>query len=237
MVSWPRNPPRDGLPLGLATAGTYLGQTEETASQYLDAYEHYWHELNETVEELLEYEDRTLFSTWNLSLIQVRAGNLEAAEILRLLPYFGSQGVIFELLRAGRDSGFLWLFSLTANKPEFDRAMARQTSFLLVEVAPEGFHLHACVHDWTLQALNREIYLPYFQLAIHCVASNVMSVSERDYWQTNQRLIQHLIRLEHSRLRILLDTEDVKDTCFDDLHFWGELYRSHDKLWEAEQMY
>jgi hypothetical protein len=124
--------------------------------------------------------------TWNLSLIQVRAGNLEAAELLRLLPYFGSQGITFELLRAGRDSGFLWLFSLTVNKPEFDRAMARLTSFSLVEVAPEGFHLHACVHDWTLQALNREIYLPYFQLAIHCVASNVMSVSERDYWQTNQ---------------------------------------------------
>lgn len=60
-----------GLPLALVTAGMYLRQTNESAHDYLEAYETHWQELSDNAEELLEYEDRTLFSTWNLSLAHV----------------------------------------------------------------------------------------------------------------------------------------------------------------------
>ena len=55
--------------------------------EYLHAYEEYWDELDETAEELVEYEDRTLFSTWNLSLGHVQEQFPEVAELLRLLAY------------------------------------------------------------------------------------------------------------------------------------------------------
>ena len=92
----------DGPPLALATARTYLGQTVESVDEYLHSYEEYWDELDETVEELIEYEDRTLFSTWNLSLTRVRAQYPEVAELLRLLAYFGREGINFNLLAPGR---------------------------------------------------------------------------------------------------------------------------------------
>jgi hypothetical protein len=32
--------------------------------------------------------------------------------------------------------------------------------------------------------------------------------TDRDHWQTNQRLLQHAIRLEYRLLRDILDNED-----------------------------
>jgi hypothetical protein len=88
-----------GLPLALATAGVYLSQTSESLGEYLDAYERYWQDLSDNAEELLEYEDRTLFSTLNLSLDRVRARDPHAAELMRFLAYFGANRIEFELFQ------------------------------------------------------------------------------------------------------------------------------------------
>jgi hypothetical protein len=56
----------DGLPLALATAGAYLNQTAMSFSDYLRLYKASWAKLQRTSPELISYEDRTLFSTWQL---------------------------------------------------------------------------------------------------------------------------------------------------------------------------
>ena len=57
----------DGLPLALATAGAYLDQTALSFSDYLRLYKESWMKLLKTSPELNSYEDRTLYSTWQLS--------------------------------------------------------------------------------------------------------------------------------------------------------------------------
>ena len=57
----------DGLPLALATAGAYLDQTALSFSDYLRLYKASWVKLLKTSPELNSYEDRTLYSTWQLS--------------------------------------------------------------------------------------------------------------------------------------------------------------------------
>jgi hypothetical protein len=57
----------DGLPLALATAGAYLSQVATTLSEYLSDYEASWLELHKTTPEVTEYEDRMLYSTWQIS--------------------------------------------------------------------------------------------------------------------------------------------------------------------------
>jgi hypothetical protein len=83
----------DGLPLALATAGTYLSQTTCSFGGYLDLYNGSWNDLGQYSDGLLDYEDRTLYSTWNLSLQQVRNQDPEATELLRLMAYLDNQDV------------------------------------------------------------------------------------------------------------------------------------------------
>ena len=53
----------DGLPLALATTGTYLDQVAISLSDYLCLYKESWMQLQKSSPELSSYEDRTLYST------------------------------------------------------------------------------------------------------------------------------------------------------------------------------
>ncbi|MCJ1360581.1 MAG: hypothetical protein MMC33_010589 [Icmadophila ericetorum] len=57
----------DRLPLVLATAGAYLDQVAIGFSDHLRLYENSWAKLQKTSPELSSYEDRTLYSTWQVS--------------------------------------------------------------------------------------------------------------------------------------------------------------------------
>jgi tetratricopeptide (TPR) repeat protein len=227
----------DGLPLALATAGMYLSQTSEGLSGYLDAYEENWHELSDDAEELLDYEGRTLFSTWNLSFMHVQSQDPDAAECLRLLAYFGNLEIWYDLFRVKFRDGIPWLSRVTENKRRFERAMARLHDYSLVEISAESYSLHSCVHDWTLHILNRNISKVYCRVALRCIAGNVMSASEKDYWQNNQRLVHHAKRLEHSRLSQTLDDEALDESYAGDLNYLGILWALQGELGKAEKIY
>ncbi|QIX00719.1 hypothetical protein AMS68_006236 [Peltaster fructicola] len=61
----------DGLPLALATAGAYLSQSAITFSKYLDLYTRSWAKLQQKSRSLITYEDRTLYTTWQVSYDQI----------------------------------------------------------------------------------------------------------------------------------------------------------------------
>ena len=124
----------DGLPLALATAGTYLNQTACSLGDYLDLYNGSWNDLGQYSDGLLDYEDRTLYSTWNLSLQQVRSQDPEAAELLRLMAYLDNQDVWYELFQAGTKDLGLWWLDVVKNKIRFDRAMSKLHDYSLVEI-------------------------------------------------------------------------------------------------------
>jgi hypothetical protein len=62
----------DGLPLALATAGAYLDQVAVSLSDYLHLYKQSWVQLQESSPELDSYEDRTLYSIWQISFDYVK---------------------------------------------------------------------------------------------------------------------------------------------------------------------
>ncbi|KAF1816464.1 hypothetical protein P152DRAFT_446116 [Eremomyces bilateralis CBS 781.70] len=59
----------DGLPLALATAGAYLEQVTTSLAEYLRLYQESWLKLQKRSPELSSYEDRTLYSTWDISFM------------------------------------------------------------------------------------------------------------------------------------------------------------------------
>ena len=92
----------DGLPLALVTAGAYLKQAAIAFSDYLRLYKKSWAKLQKTSPELSSYEDRTLYSTWQISFELVKQRNLLSAQLLRLWAYFDNQDVWFELFLGKR---------------------------------------------------------------------------------------------------------------------------------------
>ncbi|KAF2740298.1 hypothetical protein EJ04DRAFT_548751 [Polyplosphaeria fusca] len=88
----------DGLPLALATAGAYLHQVMMSFSDYLRLYKESWSRLQVTSPNLSSYEDRTLYSTWQISYEHVEQQNSLSAMLLRLWAYFDNYDLWLELL-------------------------------------------------------------------------------------------------------------------------------------------
>ncbi|KAL8978289.1 MAG: hypothetical protein Q9205_006094 [Flavoplaca limonia] len=224
----------DGLPLALATAGNYISQTAESFGEYLRMYKQSWEELAENSDGLMDYDNRTLYSTWNLSLKQVAAQDPEAAELFRLMGYLGNADLWYELFREGAGSAPDWFCDITKSKPRFNRAMATLHGYSLIEAMPGYYSLHACVHDWVLKYLIGKFDLALFGLAIHCVAQNVALDTMPEYWVVNRRLNNHALRIEHCCQKEVMDWNVVD---MDDIFEIGYLNDSIGRLKEAEAMY
>jgi len=171
----------DGLPLALATAGAYLDQTARSFSDYLRLYKESWARLMETSPELSSYEERTLYSTRQISLNSIKQRNPLSADLLRLWAYFDNQDLWFELLRHGDSEDPEWLRELTKDELSFDSAVRVLSNHGLVEVATssqeslesKGYSIHGCVHSWTIHALNQAWDYDLARLAVKVVGAHV----------------------------------------------------------------
>jgi hypothetical protein len=143
----------DGLPLALATAGAYLDQVAISLSDYFRLYKESWAKLQKTSPELSSYEDRTLYSTWQLSFDHVKQRNGLSAKLLRLWAYFDNQDLWFELLRHGDSEDPDWIRELAEDELSFHGAMRVLSDHGLVEVDmhsqkwidSRGYTIHRCV--------------------------------------------------------------------------------------------
>jgi tetratricopeptide (TPR) repeat protein len=183
---------------------------------------------------LLAYEDRTLYSTWNLSLAQIHNLDPAATVLLRLMAYLDNQDLWYELFRAGVGDKLLLWSDVVKSRARFNRAMSTLHNYSLVDVRAGSYSLHTCVHDWTLECLNRDFDSELCRVAIHCIAKSVKWQTEVGYWVTNRRVLQHAHRLECARLKALIDWNGVE---LGDLHNIADLFSQGDMNVAAEEMY
>ncbi|KAH8598606.1 hypothetical protein B0O99DRAFT_567078 [Bisporella sp. PMI_857] len=231
----------DGFPLALATAGAYLDQTARSFSDYLRLYKESWVRLKEISPELSSYEDRTLYSTWQISFDNIKQRNPLSANLLRLWAYFDNQDLWFELLRHSGSEDPEWLRELTKDELSFDGAVRVLSNLGLVEVATssqewiesKGYSIHGCVHSWTIHALNQEWDCDLARLAVKFVGAHVPTEKEGQPWLIQRRLLQHAARCSYMFSNSLVANDGLADEC----HNLGLLYADQGKLVEAEQMY
>ncbi len=224
----------DGLPLALATAGSYLSQTTGTFGNYLQLYEERLEELEQNSEGLLEYDDRRLWTTWAISLNQIESHHPGAVKLMQWLAYFDNQDIWYELLRPGADCELPWLSDVVGNEIRFNRAMAKLHDYSLIDVRPGSYSIHACVHDWALGFLNGDLNSDLYRAAMHCVIQNIRDIRQKSIYIQNRRLLQHAIRLQSGRLESMMDSNMVD---IHELHNIALLYDKLDELKKAELMY
>ncbi|KAI2623161.1 hypothetical protein GGR54DRAFT_629751 [Hypoxylon sp. NC1633] len=236
----------DGLPLALAAAGAYLeGSPSTTFADYFEAYKASWLQLQKSSPQILSY-DRALYSTWNLSFVQIQRENPASATLLRLWAYFDNEDLWYELLREVLESdGEESAHAIVADKISFDGAIRVLHNYGLVEAdasmralggESQGYSMHGCVHSWTQHVLNKEQdgeSLQMARVARECVGSHVPKNDIAEYWLIQRRLLKHAdrcwIRMETSK-EVEAGDEWV---C----HRLGNLYASQGRLVEAEAMY
>src|SRR6202161_4699289 len=230
----------DGLPLALATAGAYLNQTAISFSDYLHLYKASWMNLLKMSPELSSYEDRTLYSTWQLSFDHVKQRNELSAKLLRLWAYFDNQDIWFELLRHGDSEDPEWIHELTKDELSFNEAVRVLSDHGLVEVdmssqelmESRGYSIHGCVHSWMVNVLNQEWNYDLAKLALKFVGSHVPGEESAKWWLTQRRLLQHAARCSHAVLNRTVTDSGVAWG----LHSLGILYADQGKLDEAAKM-
>jgi hypothetical protein len=146
-------------------AGAYLDQVAISFADYLRLYKTSWLKLQQTSPELSSYEDRALYSTWQLSFDHIKRQNELSAKLLQLWAYFDNQDLWFELLRECRSCGPEWLSQLTEDEFSFNQAMRMLCDYGLAEVEKSsegggiestGYSVHSFVHSWTVHVLNKE---------------------------------------------------------------------------------
>ncbi|KAF1936850.1 hypothetical protein EJ02DRAFT_413325 [Clathrospora elynae] len=193
----------DGLPLALATAGAYLDQMATSFSDYLCLYRASWRRLQEISPEVKTYENRQLYSTWQISLDQIKQQSEISSKLLQLWAYFDNQDLWFELLREGRTSGPEWLSQLTEDQLSFNEAIRVLCNYGLVDVdksskgnvvESQGYAMHSCVHSWTVYVVNQEWDSEMAMVAVECVGRHVPGGNLQHSSLTQRRLLRHLKR-------------------------------------------
>jgi tetratricopeptide (TPR) repeat protein len=231
----------DGFPLALATAGAYLNQVSISFADYLRLYKKSWAKLQKTSPELGSYEDRTLYSTWQISFNYVKQRNPLSANLLRLWAYFDNQDLWFELLRHGDSQDPEWIRELTLDELSFHDAVRVLSNHGLVEVATsseewiesKGYSIHGCVHSWTVHALNQEWDCDLARLAVKFVGAHVPGEEDVRPWLLQRRLLQHAARCSYIIIKGLIADDGIEWAS----HQLGLLYSDQGKLAEAQSMY
>lgn len=147
----------------MATTGTYLQCSTFTFERYLQKYEKRWNISPRRPPQ--EYQERTLYTTWDLSYSRLEKGDPDAAKLLKLLAYFDNQRVWYELFHAGlTDSSPEWLRKVITDDVNFHEVMEVLVGYCFLEVhqTSDSWSMHNCVHDWTLAALNINIDAKYY---------------------------------------------------------------------------
>ena len=231
----------DGLPLALSTAGAYLEHVTTSFSDYLRLHKASWLKLQATSPPLASYEDRSLYTTWQITLDQIEQENAASAKLLKLWAYFDRQDLWFELLRHGSSTDEEWMQVLTEDELSFNNAIRLLCNYGLVD--PEssfpgiyrsgGYSIHSCVHSWTIFVLNKEWDQSLARLALTCVASKIPCTNMENWWLLQRRLLQHAIRQENFIMEGKVNSEGLDWT----LHTLGDLYKDQGNLAKAEAMY
>ncbi|KGO45651.1 Tetratricopeptide-like helical [Penicillium expansum] len=227
-----------GLPLALATAGTYLRHSTLTFERYLKEYNTRWNVDPRRPAKLLEYEG-TLYTTWDIPYSRLEKEDPDAAKLLKLLAYFDNQRLWYKLLHAGlTDSSPKWLKRVITDDVDFHGAMRILAGYCFLDVHKESWSMHNCVHDWTLATLNKDINANLYWYAFDCVSASINVDRAHDFANLSYSpLAAHATRLVQQRLYQNDVIYDVIPRRLDQALLIAGLLREQELLLASENIY
>lgn len=186
-----------GLPLALATAGTFLASTTMSCFEYCRLYETKWKDLcGPDAEELSEYPQRTLATTWTISLEHVRTQDEAAAKLLEFMAFFSPRDIWYELIKVGASVEIPWLDRLTSSQIRFQQAISKLHGCCLINTVAGSHQIHPCLHDWLVGKLREPPGKLLFISAITSVQKLISLGDTPQEMLRDRRLLEHVEHLQ-----------------------------------------
>ena len=225
----------DGLPLALAIAGVFLGQTQMSCKDYLNLYTSAWSELyGPDSEKLHEYRDRTLYSTWIISLEQVRRLDSDAAQLFCFFAYLSNKEIWYDLCWTKTEPRPAWMDRFAKSRLCFDRAMIKLQDYSLIIYQNGSYRIHQCVHDWISEYFVAD--QSSYETAVDCVMDNIPNSRHPRDWHAMRRLVTHVDRLNDERFQDLSWTNTMSERNLEIWTLFGQFYGFCDQLNKAERV-
>ncbi|TPX13257.1 uncharacterized protein E0L32_006230 [Thyridium curvatum] len=177
----------DGLPLALAQAGSYICQTKISTSTYLQLYRKQWDSLMNAGGQpdwpLVDYDHRSVATTWTISFRIIEQENSNAADLLRLWACLDNRDFWHGLISAATREIQLkydprpiswpaWLHDLACDNVRFldaVRLLIRHCMVEETEAAQESYSVHPVAHQWMLHSLDQPTKLRFSRLSVSIV--------------------------------------------------------------------
>ncbi|KAF2219667.1 hypothetical protein BDZ85DRAFT_39542 [Elsinoe ampelina] len=193
----------DGLPLALATAGTYLTQEAVTFAEYRQFYRSSWERLDAVTSDLLTTEEKTVGGTCDITLQQLRSENPACVDILAFWGLLENDDIWYELLKPAAPNDLPWLGLATKDKLTFnqvmhilcERGLAETSSTEPLAGASKGYSVHSCVHAWIKAILVRDLGPLSTRVALQLVSDQICHETASYFWIRDRRIIPHANRI------------------------------------------
>ncbi|KAF1998270.1 hypothetical protein P154DRAFT_439563, partial [Amniculicola lignicola CBS 123094] len=192
-----------GLPLALTQAGSYMQETNVSASTYAKHYDKTWEGLMQKQGNfpLEEYGDRNVLTTWIISYEQVKKQSEKAAWLLKLWGYLDHGELWYELVATAtklskRTNTPEWLLSVAEHELEYAGAVGLLSRYSLVDRREDSntHSMHSVLHQRCGRlAEGKEQQYALGRIAVELVALNVPSRDDPEFWRKRRRLLQHAI--------------------------------------------
>jgi tetratricopeptide (TPR) repeat protein len=205
---------------------------------------------------LLDYPERSVWTTWTISFKAIKAKNRAATNLLLLWAFLDNKDLWHGLLHAATASAEHWpewLHVMAANELRFVEAIKLLQSYSMIERVEDlrSYTTHPVVHRWASYIQDDDQREEFMQLAVMVVGLSVSDDSTKEYWILQRRLLPHADSCSHwilTELKPLYrreghfdkeSTEEVKNisVVLNATHLLGYLYANQRKLKEAEEMY
>jgi len=149
----------DGLPLALAQAASYLQETKLDIVAYVRIYKQQWGDLMGSDDDsgslLVDYEQRSVGTTWTILFKAVEARSLTAANLVRLWAFLDNKDLWHGLLQATADEDRwpAWLHEMACSEVRFTEAVRLLLRYSIIEGQESvqgSYMMHPVVHRWTV---------------------------------------------------------------------------------------
>ena len=206
-----------GLPLALTQAGSYMQETNVSASTYAKHYDKTWESLmRKQGRFLLEYDDRNVLTTWTISYEQVKKQSEEAAWLLKLWGYLDHSELWYELVAAAIElpeeiDTPAWLLSIAEDELAYADAIGLLSRYSLVDGREDSntHSMHSVLHQWCRRLVEgKEQQHALGRIAAEIVASNVPYEDDPEFWKKRKRLLGHAIGVSEWLIRVYLSKEE-----------------------------
>ncbi|KAL4868980.1 hypothetical protein BDV12DRAFT_208861 [Aspergillus spectabilis] len=211
----------DGLSLAIVIAGAFMRQTGTNSQSGPTRH----------------YQQGNMVQTWMVTYQEIQKHDPTAANLLLLLAFFDNQDIWYELNKSGLDCSDPppWFERAVSSKLVFKTKVKSLIGFSLIETKQQegSYSLHPVVQDWCYSiAASNNLTNKLHEMALISIGSMVPSNSDREYAQTQRRLLPHANYLiGRERGHWPNNTIDMR------FHNLGILYKNQGKLKEAEEMY